>query len=465
MSAATRRAAGVVTAVSALGAAQGVAIVMQIGATGDAVGAGMFGAGATAQLVLGILTVVFLTVAVTVTAVVVAGATEVVLTGQLREIALRRLLGAAARDERDRVRRAVMRRAVVGVAGGAVLGYGVSAAVLAFGVTQSREFRIGAAAFVPSPLLLVALGAQLVVTRGAVRRGTAVVLTVAPVAALRLSAEADAAVTATLAVPRRAAAAVLGAGVTLLAFAVAASTQTPLAMVPAVVGGVVTFVGLVSQAHRFVPGLLAGLARVLPRGVALELARRTLLRHPLRTSRAVLGIAAAVTLVTTFAVGIASFQAAVAEHYEGSAVAGLAHDVLTAVVSVVLVLTVFLVTTATIALGNAMWFGGWTRRRETALRRVLGQPGRATRAGVLAESLLLTLTATVLGLVVGLAFGWVGAQSVFGVEAEGHLVVPVVPPVLVAGAVAGVGLLAAIAAVAPTRAALRLPPIRAYLAG
>ena len=234
-------------------------------------------------------------------------------------------------------------------------------------------------------------------------------------------------------------------------------------MLPAVAGGVVSFLGLVSCAHRFVPRLVALVTTVLPGTLSITLAGRTLVRNPVRTSRAVLGVAATVALVTTFAVGIASFESAVETHYDGSAVQGLAQDVLDAVVSVVLVLTGFLAVTAAVALGNAVAFGAWTRRRDTALLRVLGRSDRQTRNGILAEGLVLSLTATLLGLALGMAYGWVGAQSVFGVEAPGHLVPPVVPwPLLVAAAAAS-RVLAVVAAIVPVRAALRLPPIRAYL--
>lgn len=459
-----RRSTRIVTLVSALGAAQAVAIVTQISATGAAVGDSPFGAGDTARIVLKVLAAVFLVVAVTVTGVVVSGATEVVLTGRLPEIALRRLLGAAAGHERSRITRALVRRTALGIAVGAIGGYAVSAAVLAGGPGSSHELRLHASSYLPSPLLIPALALQLVVTCAAVRRGTRAVLDVPPVQALQIAADADTAVPSTFAVAPRASAGVLLAGLALLGFALFGSTQTPLAMLPAVAGGVVSFVGIVSVAPRFVPSLLDRIAALLPRRLSVTLARRTLRRHPVRTSRAVLGVASAVTLVTTFAVGIATFRHAVEQHYAGSSVQGLSRNVLDSVVGVVLVLTAFLTVTAVVALGNAVAFSAWTRRRGTALLRVLGQSDEQTRAAILAQSLLLSLTATVLGLTLGTGYGWIGAQSVFGAEAAGHLVTPVVPVALVAGAIAGVVVLTLASSIVPLRVALRLPPIRAYLA-
>jgi putative ABC transport system permease protein len=457
----------VVGLVSALGAAQSVAIVMQVGATGDAVRNSAFGGGPTAKIVLGVLSLVFLVVAITVTTVVVTGAAEVVLTGQIRPIALRRLLGASAVDERHRTQRLVMRRAVIGMAAGVLVGYGVSVLVIEEGLSTSRLLEVRSSSLVPSPLLLIALAAQLICTFYAVRRGTQGVLEVQPIEALQLAAEPDKAVRTTLAVPARGSAITLTAGLALLVVALIGSARTPLAMLPAVFGGVVSFLGVVSYAHRFVPPLLDRLARLLPQSLAVTLARRTLMRHPVRTGRAVLGICGAVTLVATFAVGIATFQHAVHLHYDSatSSVAAAASDVLHAVVAVVLVLTLFLGVTAGVALGNAVSFGAWLRRRDTAALRILGQPARATRATILVQSLLLVATAVLVGLVLGTAYGWIGAQCVFGAEARSHVVLPVVPWPLLVGTVVAAAALTVGAAVAPVRAALRLPPIRAYLAG
>jgi putative ABC transport system permease protein len=207
--------------------------------------------------------------------------------------------------------------------------------------------------------------------------------------------------------------------------------------------------------------LLDGVSRVLPRTLGVTFARRSLLRHPARTSRAVLAVSGTVTLVATFSVGIASFGKAVQEHYDGSALQGPATGVLSSVVSVVFVLTGFLALTAAIALANAVSFSARRRRRDIALLRILGQSERDSRAGIFAQSLLLSLTAAVLGLGLGTVYG---AQSIFGTEVPGHVVTPVLPWPLLAGTAAATGLLTLAASLAPIRASLRQPPIRAFLA-
>ncbi|GAB2477535.1 FtsX-like permease family protein [Jatrophihabitans fulvus] len=458
-----RRASWVVLSTSALGAAQSAAIVTQVGAVGDAVGGTVFAAGPMAAIVLTLLSGVFVAVAMTVTAVAVTGATEIVLVGRLREIALRRLLGASAADERDRVVRSVLRRALAGMVAGAVVGHLVSIVVLAATVGPSDGLQLSGAAYLPSPLLLIALLGQYAATHAAVRRGARGVLLVRPAEALRRSGDADAAVARTLAVPPRASAGVLGLGLALLIAAVLVSRSTPLAMLPALAGGIVTFVGVVSYGPRIVPRLASGTALLLPRTPGFVQARRAMVRHPERSSRAVLGVAAAVAVVTTFVVGVSCFDAAVAAHYEGSAFQGLATDVRDTVVRVVLVLACCLGLTAAVALGNAIGFETWARRRETALFRILGRTGRQTRTVVLAHSVLVGTTATVLGVVLGLGFGWAGAQSVGGTLTAAPVPFVVPWPVLAATALV-VGAITVLAAALPVRDAVRLPPMRAYLA-
>lgn len=69
-----------------------------------------------------------------------------------------------------------------------------------------------------------------------------------------------------------------------------------------------------------------------------------------------------------------------------------------------------------------------------------------------------------LGLGLGTVYGWIGAQSIFGTEVPGHVVTPVLPWPLLAGTAAATGLLTLAASLAPIRASLRQPPIRAFLA-
>jgi putative ABC transport system permease protein len=103
------------------------------------------------------------------------------------------------------------------------------------------------------------------------------------------------------------------------------------------------------------------------------------------------------------------------------------------------------------------------RHREIALLRVLGQTPRQTRRMIRAEAGLLSGGAVLLGLALGTAYGWFGAQLLIGHPSRRGVLLPVVPaPVLLAAAVAAAGL-TWLASAWPARQALRRTPIRAYL--
>src|SRR5690606_41841366 len=56
------------------------------------------------------------------------------------------------------------------------------------------------------------------------------------------------------------------------------------------------------------------------------------------------------------------------------------------------------------------------RTRELGLLRALGFTTRQVRGMILAESAQLTLAAVLVGLVLGIVYGWAGAQSLLGIE-------------------------------------------------
>ena len=96
------------------------------------------------------------------------------------------------------------------------------------------------------------------------------------------------------------------------------------------------------------------------------------------------------------------------------------------------------------------------RGRENALLRALGLTRRQLRATLAAEALLLSVVATVLGTVIGVAFAWVAVQALVQRTVDNApMVLPwgqLVLVVLVAG-VAGL-----LSALLPARRAARITP-------
>ena len=100
------------------------------------------------------------------------------------------------------------------------------------------------------------------------------------------------------------------------------------------------------------------------------------------------------------------------------------------------------------------------RSRELGLLRALGFTAGQLRRMILAEAAQLTVTAVLVGLLLGVGYGWAGSQAMFGSLSENPaLIIPVVPVWLVIAVVASAALITAAASVAPTRRATRIAPV------
>jgi putative ABC transport system permease protein len=80
---------------------------------------------------------------------------------------------------------------------------------------------------------------------------------------------------------------------------------------------------------------------------------------------------------------------------------------------------------------------------------------------ILAESAQLVVTAVLTGLVLGTAYGWIGAQSLLGMIPGGGLLAPALPWPFLAAIALAAAVLALVAALAPTRRATRVSPVEA----
>lgn len=128
-------------------------------------------------------------------------------------------------------------------------------------------------------------------------------------------------------------------------------------------------------------------------------------------------------------------------------------DILTGTVVALLGIAVVI---ALIGIGNTLGLSVLERGRENALLRALGLTRRQLRATLAAEALLLSVVATVLGTVIGVAFAWVA------VEALVQRAVDTAPMVLPWGQLGLVVLVAGVAgllsALLPARRASRIAP-------
>ena len=161
---------------------------------------------------------------------------------------------------------------------------------------------------------------------------------------------------------------------------------------------------------------------------------------------------------------VGAVQDVVADSGESAQVTGIASQramfdqVIDTMLGIVLGLLAVAVVIALIGVANTLSLSVLERRRESATLRAIGL-SRAQLRGMLAvEGLLIAGVGAVLGVVLGLVYGWAGAAAALGVMGDVTLSVPWrdVVLVLLVALVAGL-----VASVAPARTALKASPVEA----
>lgn len=134
-----------------------------------------------------------------------------------------------------------------------------------------------------------------------------------------------------------------------------------------------------------------------------------------------------------------------------------------AVLLVTIALLAVAVLIALVGVGNTLGLSVIERTRESALLRALGLTGRQLRGMLAVEAAVLSAVAVVLGVAMGIGYGWAGIATLFADIADDGvpLVVPWARIALVAAVAIVAGLLAS---VLPARHAARVAPAAA-LAG
>jgi len=125
---------------------------------------------------------------------------------------------------------------------------------------------------------------------------------------------------------------------------------------------------------------------------------------------------------------------------------------------------------AAVGLVNLLTIGVVQRRRELGLLRALGFSNTQVRRMILIEAGHVVITSVITGLVLGVAYGWAGAQAALGsvrippAWSSPTFVLPAVPWVLIIAIVVITAVLTLVAAVTPTRMATRVAPVEALAA-
>jgi len=448
--------------VAALGTTFGSALVIAPGIVTTAMGATGLDDLRTVHDVLAVIGWLFLGIALYVGAIVTANTCATLIAGQTRTIALQRLVGATGASIRRRITRTGLLVGLVGGVAGAVVGTGLVAVFVA--VLRDSGFLPDASyALLPWELVLP-VAAVVLATWGAFAVGSRRVLTVTPLQALSSSVEPSHEDVRSGTARKVWAIVLMASGALLALLGLVMSPTGPLAVLPAALGGFVSFAGVAVGATIVMPPVLQTIGRIGAGDPVVLLAGRNAMRAPARASRATIGLVIGVTLLVTFAVALGIMQHVTESTLSGQQ--GITPTMLeeqrqffVQLNAVISVIVGFSAVIAAVGVVNALALGVLQRRRELGLLRVLGLTGAQVRRMIVTEAVQMVVAAVVTGLVLGTFYGWLGGQTLLG--SLGSVVTPVLPPLTIGIVVVGALVLAVVATVAPVRRAMRVPPTEA----
>lgn len=415
-------------------------------------------------VVVGILSVLLIGVALYVAAIVTANTFSTVIAGRTRRIALMRLIGGTARSQRSEMARQGLGVGVIGAVLGVVAGVLISAA----GILAADRLLGEVPGFsLAQPAVVLPAAGVALTTWAAAWIGSRRVLSVTPLQAIGGSVERSHEDAAARPARHVGALLLLILGIALLVFGVLVGLVSPLGVVIAFFGGLLSFTGLSLAAVLVMPPVLRWVGRLLGRSAVARLAAENALRHPERSSRMAIGVVMGVTLVTMFAVALESVEALLTKAAGGELDPQFS-AIMDGFAAVMMVLVGVSAVIAGVGLVNLLILGVVQRRRELGLLRAIGLSNRQVRGMILLEAVHITVAATLTGLVLGVAYGWIAAQSLLGsvrmppdFEGTAGLIAPAVPWIPVAVILAATALLTLVAATTPTRLATRVTPVEA----
>lgn len=415
--------------------------------------------------VLGFLTILLVAVAVYVAGIVTANTFSTVVAGRARQIALLRLIGASARSQRARVASQGLAVGVIGALAGTVAGVILAAAGMQVAIVRLGLTAVEVASVTPSMLLpggIVALTTWLAAWIGSRR-----VLEVTPLQAITGSVDPGRDEIADRRGRHAVALVLVGLGAAALAAGILLGLVSPLGVVVAFVGGVLSFTGITMASALIMPPALRAVGRLFGRSAPARLAAQNAERHPERSARTTIGIVIGVALVTMFAVATESVKAVLTANSGGRLDPEIT-SILDTFAAIMMGLVAVSAVIAGVGLVNLLTLGIIQRRRELGLLRALGVSTSQIRQMVLLEAVHVTVSATLVGVLLGIVYGWAGAQSLLGsvvtdpdAVAAGGVIAPAVPLWPIVVIVLATAALTVAASVTPTRLATRVAPVAA----
>lgn len=402
--------------------------------------------------VLSAVASVFILIALFVSAIVISNGVDTVIAGRRGQLTLLRLIGASGRQLRAGLVRAVGAVAAVGAAVGIAVGtvaVDITRIILVHnGKIPEADYSAITVMVVPAALAVV--GTAVVATFVGTRR------TLASVAALQ---------TVRRGVPRwrpviAAGTAAFGALILGLACRMGENGSTA-GFFAAFLGAALVSVGFLISAPVIVPRLVSVCGRAVGASPSAVLARKNAVSDPTRTTRSAVGLLIGVTLVTSIAAGMTSLHKAVRNNWTDLTPEEIAtNDKILSITTTVLVAIIAIsVIIAAVGFISTMSLTVISWTREIGMLRAMGFTARQVRSMIFRESLALTGTAVVCGLLAGIVFGSIASQSLIGHLSSG---MPIGLPwgVLVA-IISGTFALAVVASLPPSRRAVAVSPVDA----
>ena len=447
--------------VTALSAAFGAGLIQATSYLAVIVSGNDISQHAAVQTALAMVAGVFILIAVYVGAIVTANTFATIIAGRTRTIALLRLIGSSASAMRRSVAREGLVVGLVGSVIGAVVGLGLAIGAIRIAVAAGAvpDLDYG----MVDPLVVLPIAIVVLSTWAASWVGSRRVLRVTPIQAAGTAQEATREETLRRPVRNTIAGIFFFGGLLILLLGVLLGLVSIIGFPVAFFGGLFSFTGIVLGAHLLMPPVLRLSGRLLGRSAPARLAGENAVRYPERSSRTAIGLVIGVTLITTFAVAAEGYstmlrQAAAGEpeRYQGT------DQILTVTLGVLTALIGFSAIIAAIGMINNLSLSVLQRTRELGLLRALGFTARQVRGMIVAESAQMTISAVGLGFVLGIVYGWAGAQSLLGSIPGGFgLVLPSVPWLLLVILAIGATALTLAAAQAPARRATTVSPVLA----
>lgn len=459
------RGMGASVLVAALSSAFGVVLVVATSYIGAMLQADPYiGDSGMLAFVVAMLSVLLIGVALYVAAIVTANTFSTIIAGRTRHIALVRLIGGSARSQRAEVARQGFVVGMLGAVIGLVVGLLIAWAGLVIGDRMLGQ--LPSFSLLQPAIVIPALGVVLT-TWAAAWVGSRRVLSVTPLQAIAGSVERSHEDAARRPARHVGALLLLIAGAALLVFGVLVGMVSPLGVVVAFFGGLLSFTGLSIGAVLVMPPVLRLVGKLFGRSATARLAAENALRYPERSSRMAIGVVMGVTLVTMFAVALESVKVLLTKAAGGELDSEFA-IIMDSFAAVMMVLVGISAVIAAVGLVNLLTIGVVQRRRELGLLRAIGLSNAQVRRMILLEALHITITATATGLALGVLYGWIAAQSLLGsvrmpphFEETAGLVAPAVPWIPVVVIIVATAVLTLVAAATPTRLATRVAPVEA----